>query len=97
MPTLDRPNARWSMDFVSDQLINGRRFRLLTVVDDCTRESRGVFVDFSFSGQRVSRCLWLGWVARQDTGRVQEKSLLGLRIFTRPGSPGKAEPVPEQA
>ena len=32
------PNARWSLDLVSDQLTCGRRFRMLTVVDDCTRE-----------------------------------------------------------
>jgi len=33
-----RQNDRWSLDFVSDQLTDGRRFRILTVVDDCTRE-----------------------------------------------------------
>ncbi len=33
-----RPNERWSLDFVSDQLTCGRRFRILTVVDDCIRE-----------------------------------------------------------
>lgn len=35
-------NDRWSLDFVSDQLIDGRRFRVLTVVDDCTRECLGL-------------------------------------------------------
>ena len=33
-----RPNDRWSLDFVSDQLTDGRRFRILAIVDDCTRE-----------------------------------------------------------
>jgi putative transposase len=33
------PNDRWSLDFVSDQLTDCRRFRILTIVDDCTRES----------------------------------------------------------
>ena len=33
-----RPNARWSLDFVHDQLANGQRFRVLNVVDDVTRE-----------------------------------------------------------
>lgn len=33
-----RPDERWSLDFVSDQLTDGRRFRILAVVDDCTRE-----------------------------------------------------------
>lgn len=32
------PNQRWSLDFVSDQLTDGRRFRVLTIVDDCTLE-----------------------------------------------------------
>ena len=36
-----RPNARWSLDFVHDQLANGRRFRILNVVDDVTRECLG--------------------------------------------------------
>ncbi len=35
----DGPNQRWSLDFVSDALTDGRRFRILTVVDDLTRES----------------------------------------------------------
>lgn len=34
------PNQQWSLDFVSDQLTDGRRFRTLTVVDSCTRECR---------------------------------------------------------
>ena len=34
-------NDRWSLDFVSDQFTDGRRFRVLTVVDDCTREWPG--------------------------------------------------------
>ncbi len=38
MPIPLRPNERWSLDFVSGQLTCGRRFRMLTVVDDCTRE-----------------------------------------------------------
>lgn len=32
------PNQRWSLDFVSDQLTDGRRFPIWTVIDDCTRE-----------------------------------------------------------
>jgi putative transposase len=36
------PNQRWSLDFVSDQLTDCRRFRVLTVVDDCTRECLGL-------------------------------------------------------
>ena len=51
----DKVNRRWSMDFVSDQLANGRRFRVLNVVDDCSRECILQVVDFSISGQRVAR------------------------------------------
>lgn len=40
-------NLRWSMDFVSDQLSDGRRFRVLNIVDDYTRECIGQFVDTS--------------------------------------------------
>ena len=50
-----RPNERWSLDFVSDQLTDGRRFRVLTVVDDCTRECLGLVADTSLSGLRVAR------------------------------------------
>jgi putative transposase len=49
------PNDRWSLDFVSDQLTDGRRFRMLTVVDDCTRECLGLVADTSLSGLRVAR------------------------------------------
>jgi putative transposase len=49
------PNMRWSLDFVSDQLTDGRRFRVLTVVDDCTRECLALVADTSLSGLRVAR------------------------------------------
>lgn len=52
-----RPNERWSIDFVSDALGNGRRFRALTVVDDFTRECLAIEVDTSLPGARVSRVL----------------------------------------
>jgi len=50
-----RVNERWSMDFVSDQLANGRRIRVLNVVDDFSRECVLQVVDFSISGQRLAR------------------------------------------
>jgi len=50
-----RPNARWSLDFVHDQLANGRRFRILNIVDDVTRECLGAIPDVSISGTRVAR------------------------------------------
>ncbi len=49
------PNRRWSLDFVSDALSDGRRFRVLCVVDDCTRENPAPVADMSLSGQRVAR------------------------------------------
>ena len=50
-----QPNQRWSLDFVSDQLLDSRRFRILTVVDDCTRECLALVADTSLSGMRVAR------------------------------------------
>jgi putative transposase len=50
-----RPNARWSLDFVHDQLANGRRFRILNIVDDVTRECLGAVPDVSISGLRLAR------------------------------------------
>jgi len=50
-------NVRWSMDFVSDQLSNGRRFRILNIVDDYSREMVGQLVDFSITGSQVVRFL----------------------------------------
>ena len=52
-----RPNERWSMDFTSDQLADGRRFRTFNVVDDCTRECLAIHVERSISGALVARIL----------------------------------------
>ena len=49
------PDDRWSPDFVSDQLACGRRFRILAIFDDCTRECLAAVADTSFSGGRVAR------------------------------------------
>lgn len=38
------PNQRWSLDFVAEQLTDGRRFRIMTVVDDCTRKWQALAV-----------------------------------------------------
>lgn len=48
-------NDRWSMDFVSDALATGRKFRCLTIIDDGTRQSPAIVVDSSISGVRVAR------------------------------------------
>jgi len=50
-----KANARWSLDFVHDQFAGGRRFRILNVVDDVTRECLAAIPDTSISGRRVAR------------------------------------------
>lgn len=64
------PNQRWPLDFVSDQLTDGRRFRILTVVDDCTRECLALIADTSFSGARVARELGALFEARGKPATV---------------------------
>lgn len=51
------PNQGWAMDFLADALVSGRRFRMLTVVDDYTREALAIEVDTSLPGARVVRVL----------------------------------------
>ena len=46
------PNQRWSLDFLHDQLGDGRRFRILAIVDDFTRECLALVADTSLSGGR---------------------------------------------
>ena len=57
LPETIRPNQIWAMDFVSDSLWIGRRFRSLTLVDTFTKESLVIEVDTSLTGQRVVRVL----------------------------------------
>lgn len=52
-PAVTMANRRWSMDFVSDALADGRRFRSLTLVDDFTRECPAIEVDRSLPAERV--------------------------------------------
>ena len=49
------PNQRWSLDFLSDAFADGRRFRILAVVDDFTRECLTLVPDTSLPGLRVVR------------------------------------------
>jgi len=57
MPAAERLNQRWSMDLMSDSLSTGRRFRVLTIVDDYSRECPTLEVDTSINGVRVVRTL----------------------------------------
>jgi putative transposase len=97
-----RSGERWSLDFVHDQLSCGRRFRILNIVDDFSRECVGQLLDFSISGQRVAR--YLGQLAEQfrlpktivcDNGtELTSKAMFfwsqaqGVRLhFIQPGKP----------
>lgn len=53
----DAPNQVWSIDFMSDRLLDGRKFRLLNVIDDYNRESLAIEVDTSLPSMRVIRVL----------------------------------------
>jgi putative transposase len=55
METPTAANQRWSLDFVADQMTDGRRFRILEVYDDCTRECLALVADTSIGGRRVAR------------------------------------------
>ncbi|MDD1523691.1 IS3 family transposase, partial [Bradyrhizobium sp. WBAH10] len=66
-----RPNARWSLDFVHDQFANGRRFRILNIVDDVTKECLGAIPETSVSGRRV---------ARELTAIVQRRGKPGMIV-----------------
>ena len=69
-------NQRWSLDFVSDALIDSRRFRILAVVDDFTRECLALVVDSSLSGRRVVR----------ELNRLMELRGVPLMMFSDNGS-----------
>ena len=55
MPVPARPNELWVLDFVSDQLVCGRRFRILAIYDVCICRCLAAIADFSLSGRRVAR------------------------------------------
>lgn len=57
LPPALKPNERWSMDFVADNMVTGRRFRILTIVDDFSRECPAIEVDTSLGGARVVQVL----------------------------------------
>ena len=95
-------NQVWSMDFMHDQLSNGRCIRLFNVIDDFNREAWGIDVDFSLPSERVIRSLeqiiaWRGCpgVIRCDNGPEYISAALqnwanrrGIRIeYIQPGNP----------
>jgi putative transposase len=84
------PNQRWSLYFVSDAFVCGRRFRILAVVDDFSRECLALVADTSLSGARV---------ARELTALLGErgKPLGGQRQRPMSGSSGGFWPADIQA
>ena len=97
-------NLSWSMDFVADGLIGGRRLRCLTIVDDCTRECLAIEVDTSITGLRVKGVLerladtrGLPESITVDNGPEFDGQVLdqwayrnGVRLsFIRPGKPNE--------
>lgn len=78
-----QPNERWSIDFVHDRLAHGRAIRVLTVVDDCTRECPTLEVDYSLPSVRVIATLERASVARGLPGRLvcDHGSEFASRVF----------------
>ena len=82
-----RANARWSLDFVHDQFACGRRFRVLNVVDDVTRECLAAIPDTSISGRRVARELTAlidrrgkpGMIVSDNVLARERNAVLGVR------------------
>lgn len=102
MPVPDRPHKRWSMDFVSDSLFDGRQVRVLNVIDDCTRVSVAMESGQSLSGEHVARVLdraaaRFGWpeaIVVDNGPEFTSKALdqwawqRGVRLhFIQPGKP----------
>lgn len=57
MLTPEVPGDIWSLDFVSDKLESGRKFRVLNILDDCTRQSVAMEISMSMPAQRVIKAL----------------------------------------
>ena len=72
------PNQRWSLDFVSDQMTDGRRFRILTVIDNCTRECLALVADTSGADRNVGTDLH---IALAQFAWNQRNTILGSGIF----------------
>lgn len=98
----EKINESWSMDFMHDQLEDGRSYRLFNVIDDCNREGLVIDVDFSLPAERVKRSLnqlieWRGKPARIrcDNGPEYISGVLlnwsqeqGIELhFIQPGNP----------
>ena len=78
-----RPNAEWSMDFMSDTLYQGRRFRTLNILDQGVREVLDIVIDTSIPGRRVVRTLdrLVEWRGRPEAIRVDNGPEYLSQIF----------------
>jgi putative transposase len=72
-----RPNARWSLDFVHDQFACGRRFRVLNIADNVTRECLAAIPDTSLFGHRMVRELPDIIGGRGKPGMIVSANVLG--------------------
>ncbi len=70
-PQAGAPNQFWSMDFVSDALYDGKRFRALTVIDNFTRESLAIAVDNSIRGEQVAAVMGRLLIERGAPERIR--------------------------
>ena len=79
-----RANAEWSMDFMSDTLYHGRRFRTLNILDEGVREALDIVIDTSIPGGRVVRTLdrLLEWRGKPDAIRVDNGPEYLSQVFT---------------
>ena len=84
-PVLALPNQRWSLDFVHDQMASGRRFRVLNIVDDVTRECLRAVPDTSISGRRVVRELTDLIAERGKPGMIVSDNVLGWEAAAENG------------
>lgn len=102
LPAPTGPNERWSMDFVTDSIVTGRRFRALVIVDDYSRECPAIEVDTSLGGirvvyvlERLAETRGLPQVITVDNGPEFASRVLdewayrhGVKLnFIRPGKP----------
>jgi putative transposase len=102
LPVAEKTNQKWSMDFVTDSTVTGRRFRALTIVDDYSRECPAIEVDTSLGAGRVIQVLerlaeirGLPEVITTDNGPEFTSKVLdewayrkGVKLnFIRPGKP----------